>query len=297
MGEAAVAHRPAQAAGRPQNDPFALLIEDLHWADPSTLELLELLAARGTRVPVVGTWRLHDDTTARANAEWFGRVVRMPDVHVLELAALTQEETGEQLGMLGRDAGRVDAIYARTLGQPLFTEQLVADSSGEQVPAYLADLLDRRLGEVDDAAWVVARTLGVADRPIPVVLLAAAADLARDDLTAGLHVLADRHLSTTPTTTTSRSATPSSPRPSVAGSSPGEGRPTHRGIALALAADDSSEPAEVASHWRAGGDTSGELPWQVRAACAAARRFADDQAADHGSGRWRSGRRARSSTR
>ena len=46
------------------NDPFALLIEDLHWADPSTLELLELLAARGTRVPVMGTWRLHDDTTA-----------------------------------------------------------------------------------------------------------------------------------------------------------------------------------------------------------------------------------------
>ena len=206
----------------------------------------------------------------------------MPDVHVLELAALTQEETGEQLGMLGVDAGRVDAIYARTLGQPLFTEQLVADSSGEQVPAYLADLLDRRLGEVDDAAWVVARTLGVADRPIPVALLAAAADLARDDLTAGLHVLADRHLLLDHADDDHVALR----HPLVAEAVrrrlvPGEGRPTHRGIALALAADDSSEPAEVASHWRAGGDTSGELPWQVRAACAAARRFADDQAADH----------------
>ena len=81
--------------------PFALLIVDLHWADSTTLDLLEHLLGRGTPVPVVGTWRTADDTTTPPVRQWFSRVRRQPGVHEQPLGALTREETSDQLAMLG----------------------------------------------------------------------------------------------------------------------------------------------------------------------------------------------------
>ena len=56
--------------------PFAVLLEDLHWADSATLDLVEHLLARRVALPVLGTWRLDDPATPRATTQWWTRVQR-----------------------------------------------------------------------------------------------------------------------------------------------------------------------------------------------------------------------------
>ena len=153
--------------------PLALVLEDLHWADATTLDLVEHLISHGLRFPLVGTWRLDDLDTPTAARDWSTRVQRSASVQTLELGPLTQEESGEQLRiLLGESAAPRDlvaTIHGRTLGQPLFTEQLAAHGSGgdDQLPRLLGDLLDRRIEGLSPSAWQVARCLGVADRPLP----------------------------------------------------------------------------------------------------------------------------------
>ena len=76
--------------------PWALLIEDLHWADAATLDLLEHLLASGTPVPLLGTWRIDDPDTPPLALEWWTRVRRSSSVRVLELGPLTRDETPSQ---------------------------------------------------------------------------------------------------------------------------------------------------------------------------------------------------------
>ena len=148
--------------------PLAILLEDLHWADAATLDLLEHLLGRGSPAPVLGSWRTGDDTTPQSSHDWFTRVRRQHAATVLELGPLSLEETAEQLRLLGGDMqDRVDRIHTRSQGQPLFTEQLAAHLDDEPgLPGLLADLLDRRLDGLSETAWAVVRTLGVAERSL-----------------------------------------------------------------------------------------------------------------------------------
>jgi hypothetical protein len=147
---------------------LALVVEDLHWADPTTLDLVEHHLAQSMSLPFLGSWRTEDPNTPQSSSHWFARVQRFSDVRALWLGPLTRDETAEQLALLGtRLPERLDSIHSRTLGQPLFTEQLAAHLDGDHgLPEPLADLLDRRLDGLSDSGWAVLRTLGVAERPL-----------------------------------------------------------------------------------------------------------------------------------
>lgn len=262
---------------------LALLIDDLHWADGDTLDLVEQLLATGTRVPLLGAFRSDDPAIPDRVLAWSARVRRLPNVKTLELAPLTRAETAEQIRLLsvpGREAAGstdpiVDRIHARSLGLPLFTEQLALQPNGP-LPRLLDDVLGQRVADLPPEEHRVATALGVADRDLAVDVLRSATGLSPAALTSCLRSLARRRL------LADGSQSVALRHPLLAEALrcrlvPGEAAEIHRRIARTLAR--TGEPAEVAVHWQGAGDTEQELAWRIRAARTAHDRIAPQEEA------------------
>jgi hypothetical protein len=268
--------------------PFAVLVEDLHWADSGTLDLLEHALQRRAAVPLLGTFRLDDPTIRPVVAEWRVRVQRLPAVMTVELGPLSRDETADQLALLAGSvpgADLVDRVHTRSGGQPLFTEQLASGASGGEappglLPSLLADLLDQRLVGLAPDAWLVVRALGVADRALTHTELRGVTGLTPEELTPALRDLDDRRL-------LGRSPQPHAVQvrhPLLAEAIrrrlvPGEAEEQHRRLAEVLARSEHVAPAEIARHWRGAGQAARELEWAVRAARAAESRFVGTESA------------------
>ena len=110
--------------------PLLWVLEDLHWADRSTRDLLAYLATalRSGRVLVVATFRSDELHRRHPLRGLLGELARNRRVQRLELARFTRAELAEQLaGLLGADPPTrlVDDVYARSDGNPFFAEELV----------------------------------------------------------------------------------------------------------------------------------------------------------------------------
>lgn len=257
--------------------PLALLVEDAHWADATTLDVLELLG--GHRFPMIVTVRTDDPDVGEPVSDWLTRVRRLPGATSLALAPLTLAETTQQLAILRGTTPAPDEVarvHARSLGQPLFTEQLALHPDDRPMPGMLADLLGRRLRELGPDAWSVARALGVADRPLQVGQLTEVAGL---DPVAGLRELARRRLlaaSDGPVVRLRHPLIADAIREHLV---PGEAPEVHRRVADVLAALPDPPAAEIADHWFVVGDDGHELHWRIQAARAAAAAYAVEAAA------------------
>jgi tetratricopeptide (TPR) repeat protein len=164
--------------------PLLVVIEDVHWADQSTRDLLHWLFTRGLEGPVtiLATYRsddLHRRHPLRATlAEW----VRLPRVARLQLGPLSSVEARSLVQTLQPDAiaeRDLRQILSRAEGNPFFLEELVAAATagGGRLPTDLADLLLVRLDRLDDAGRLVVRAASVAGRQVSHALLAAGTDL------------------------------------------------------------------------------------------------------------------------
>jgi predicted ATPase len=110
--------------------PLLWVVEDLHWADRSTRDLLAYLATylRSGRVLVVGTFRSDELHRRHPLRRLLGELTRNRRVQRLDLARFTRAEVAEQLaGLLGADplTRLLDDLYARSEGNPFFTEELL----------------------------------------------------------------------------------------------------------------------------------------------------------------------------
>jgi predicted ATPase len=169
---------------------LVVVIEDLHWADASSRELLSFLIGR-LRGPVlvVATYRsdeLHRRHPLRpllAEATRDDRIVR------LDLAPLTPSEVAEQLEQI---AGRrpppdvVAAVVSRAEGNPFFAEELLAADGGGELTPGLAEVLAARLAALPEAAYEVVRIAAVAGRRVGHDLLSVVCERPRVELDAGL---------------------------------------------------------------------------------------------------------------
>jgi tetratricopeptide (TPR) repeat protein len=260
-----------------QARPMAVVLEDLHWADAGTLDLVEHLVGSPVVSPaLVGSYRLDDLETPSSIHEWRLRMQRSSQVTALELAPLSRDETAEQMELLLSAPVApelVERVHRRARGHPLFTEQLVSASSEGDVPALLADLLDRRIGRLDGTSWTVARALAVVDRRVDETVLAEVADLSPAELVEAMNQLRDKRLLTMSAGGVALS------HPLLAEAirrrlSRTEARDQHHRVANTLSKLDEAVPAEVAEHWQRAGDPSSELHWRVAAALDAEARFA-----------------------
>ena len=163
--------------------PVLLVLEDLHWADTSTLDLVAYLAhnLEERHVLLLATYRVDEPASAervRRLADNVGRsvgalVVELDPLAPDELAALIEARAGPTAPAL------VDAIVARSEGNPFFAEELVAAASDEsgELPRGLRELLLRRVARFDRRTKGVLRLAAAAGRDVGYPLLRAAAGL------------------------------------------------------------------------------------------------------------------------
>jgi class 3 adenylate cyclase/predicted ATPase len=177
--------------------PAVVVLEDLQWGDPSTLELLALLAEQGATAPVLFLY------TARLEfrAPWpllehhvqvtLGRLGR---VHVREMVA--------SIAARAAAAELIEAVITRTDGVPLFVEELTkamleAEGSGvapdRMIPVTLQDSLMARLDRLGPAKEV-AQVAAVIGREFSYGLLEVVCPPADGDLQVPLDRLVDAEL-------------------------------------------------------------------------------------------------------
>jgi len=153
--------------GREQ--PFALVLEDIHWADRSTRAFLVFLGRSlwSERVLVVATYRSDELHRRHPLRPLLAELERDTRSRRIELTRLTRQELADLLAdILGGppDEELVERLYARSEGNPLFTEELLAarlDGRGG-LPTTLRDALMVRVERLSQPAQEVLRLLSAA---------------------------------------------------------------------------------------------------------------------------------------
>jgi DNA-binding CsgD family transcriptional regulator/tetratricopeptide (TPR) repeat protein len=253
------------------------VVEDLHWADRSTRDLLAFLVRnlRRERVLLVVTYR-NDEPGQERLGPYLAELDRADRVERLELARLDQVQTGAQLiGILGAApaAELADAVFARSEGNPFFTEELLAvvrTGSGE-LPATLRDLLRGRVQALPEQGQHVLKAVAVAGRRLPHRLLAVVADLDDRQLDGALQAAVAGQLLITAPGEDGYDVRHALVREVVdADLLPGERSRLHTAFARAMvdllgSGDMDGSAAEVAVHWYQGSNLPKALEWSVRA--------------------------------
>ncbi|HKH91503.1 MAG TPA: adenylate/guanylate cyclase domain-containing protein [Gemmatimonadaceae bacterium] len=179
-----------------------MVFEDLHWIDPTSLELLDQLLANGDHAPILLLM------TARPEFEppWPDErevlqlpLRRLPDADSAAIASQHADEAH-------LPADWVSAIIERTDGVPLFIEEMTrmlldrraahgsADTVARGVPDTLMDLLTERLDRLPAEGKQVAQLAAVIGREFDRALLAAAAPEGTDILHAPLSAMLESGL-------------------------------------------------------------------------------------------------------
>jgi class 3 adenylate cyclase/predicted ATPase len=171
--------------------PLVVFVEDLHWCDPSTLELLGHLIAQSATARVL--------LLATARPEFTPPWPARSNLTTLQIARLTKRQARDMVGTLaGTDlpAATRDALVARADGVPLYIEELtkaVAAPGVAGIPTTLADSLMARLDRLS-AAKEVAQRAAVLGREFGYPLLAAMAGMDEAALRHGLARLVDAEI-------------------------------------------------------------------------------------------------------
>ncbi|HVM25165.1 MAG TPA: AAA family ATPase [Candidatus Limnocylindrales bacterium] len=160
-------------------------LEDLHWADDLSLEVLGQLARRiaGSAVAVVGTYRSDELYPRIPMREWRARLLTQRLAEEVRLTRLDARETATMVRAVLRDAGSASHdlladLHRRSDGIPLHVEELVGAmlgggaASGELlVPDTLADAISSRTAQLSTRARRLARAAAIIGRTFDAELL------------------------------------------------------------------------------------------------------------------------------
>ena len=182
-------------------EPVVLVVEDLHWADDSTRELLRFLARNLEDAPVVlvGTYRTEHLRRGDPLRGLLLELDRTGRVDRFELPRFDRDEVTELLTrILGVPPaeGVTEEISARAQGNPLFCEELLAAmrTGTARLPPTLRDVLLHRVDELSDAGRHVLSIASVLGPRLDRRFLAAVADLDEEALLAGERETVDHQL-------------------------------------------------------------------------------------------------------
>jgi DNA-binding CsgD family transcriptional regulator/tetratricopeptide (TPR) repeat protein len=182
--------------------PLLVVLEDVHWADRSSRDLLRYLFARLADEPVavVASYRSDDLHRRHPLRPLLAELVRLPGVERSELAPLPDPAVAQLVrdraaGDGGLPDATVDDVVARAEGNAFYAEELLAAAlAGEQLPGGLADVLLSRVEQLPPGAQQVLRVAAVAGRRVRHELVAAVAGLDPAALEAALAEAVHAHL-------------------------------------------------------------------------------------------------------
>ena len=173
--------------------PVLLVIEDTHWADQSTRDMLSFLFSRPFDGPVtlVASYRsddLHRRHPLRTQVAEWSRIRGVERLQLQPLAAPDVRTLIHELHPGQLDEDDVSDIVSRAEGNAFFVEELVGAASGpgRWVPAELADVLLVRIDRLDDQSRQVVRAASVAGRRVSHDMLSESSGLDQACLDEGL---------------------------------------------------------------------------------------------------------------
>jgi DNA-binding SARP family transcriptional activator len=171
--------------------PLVLLLDDLQWADETSLELLTFLAGRlDAGVTIVGTMRQLEVGRRDAATDALAAIARRPGSRRLVLRGLSAADTATLLDVAANravDQSAAATIHARAEGNPFYAIELarLLDEEGvgsRDVPGSVGDVIRRRLAGLPDGTTELLRTAAVVGRDVDLALLARTADADLDDV-------------------------------------------------------------------------------------------------------------------
>lgn len=271
--------------------PVVLVVEDLQWADRSTRDFLTFVVrvARPERLALIGTYR-SDVVSIRVHpVRPFAReLARGGHAMRLELAPLTGAELRDQIAAITGeppDPILVDRLLARSQGNPLFAEELLASArENAGLPETLKDALLWRLESVPPDVRDVLGIAAVAGR-IDDGLLSAVAGLADGELAAALRAAAHGQVLVQDPDSRAYSFRHTLLKEAMYRDLlPSQRRALHRTVAETLSRRrelGGGAPAELAHHWHAAGRLGEALCASVNAGLSAERTHALAEALMH----------------
>lgn len=192
-------------AARSHPPGLLLRLEDIHWADPDSLHLLQHLARRLPEAPLllVATCRNLGADRTGAFTGTLATLIRERLCEQVDLAGLTAEETGALIGgMAGVQppAHVAESLQVRTAGNPFFIEEVVHDlqlagrdissgadwNAGAAVPGSIREVLAGRLDRLSEPALRTLQVAAALDDHFPFETLALATGAAEEVLLASI---------------------------------------------------------------------------------------------------------------
>lgn len=285
--------------------PAIVLLEDVHWADPASLDLLRFLARQLPALPLllVVTYRADELARGQPFYEVLPALVREASAERIDLRPLGRSDLRElvaaRYALGGDDEARLVAYLCdRSEGNPFFAHELLRTLEGEAllsptdggwvlsdlewvpVPSLLAQVIDLRLSRLGDAAREALAIAAVIGQDVPLDLWCAVGGVPEDELLETVERAVAMHLlEATREGSWVRFVHALIREVLHAGVLPPRRRGWHRGIAEALIAAPAADPDAVAYHLQQAGDPRAE-EWLIQAGERAQRTYAWLTAAD-----------------
>ena len=174
--------------------PVLLIIEDLHWADDSSLEFLLYLSRRCANQPILMIFTYRDDEIHANLRHWLAQLGREHLIHELALTRFSSNDVEAMLNAIfhkrySRHLDLLDSLYTLTEGNPFFVEEILKSliAGGElvftdgrwvgrpaselHIPRNIQDAVQQRIIRLSEAAREILTIASVAGRRFDFALL------------------------------------------------------------------------------------------------------------------------------
>lgn len=260
--------------------PVLLIVEDMHWIDPSSLELLTLFVEKKETGPVFAVF------TARPE---FAPPWKKSGSEMLELAPLAADEVAEMVVSISGEipAATVGRIVERADGIPLFAEEMAkvaAPGDRASIPATLQDLLEARLDSVGEAKRT-AQFAAAIGREFGLDLLRRITPCSPAALARSLKALLDAGLILKVNKTTHQFKHALIQEAAYQSQTKADRQDAHRRIAQVLHRDfpgiAAAQPELLAQHFSSSGESRQAIEYWIKAGKLASQRSACQEAVGH----------------